>query len=347
MAKRASFSELEAAFKKKRFDPVYFFHGQEEFFIEELIALAKQTLFSDEMAREMNTSLLYGQESSLGDIASLASSYPMFAERRLVVVRGFDRVRKESTKEKQAAQLAAFAAYLQQPLETTTLILTAGEIDKKDLAKEPYALLESVRYEFPALKDVAGFVDDYAKRFGWRFAPDALNLFVTYGGTAARELGNEIDKLILYAGERDDKTFTYNDVAEVVGVSREYTVFELQKALAEGNVRQASGIALMMLKDDSPVPMINALTVFFMRLWKLKTDALARMSDADAAKELGMFGGQSYFLRDYKSYAQKFSQERIERAMLALHDADLSLKGITTQTDEHLLALTVIHRILS
>ncbi|PIO48502.1 MAG: hypothetical protein CMR00_04180 [[Chlorobium] sp. 445] len=71
------------------------------------------------------------------------------------------------------------------------------------------------------------------------------------------------------------------------------------------------------------------------------------MSDQDAAKELGLFGAQVYFLKEYRRHAEVFSQRDIERALLALHRADLSLKGILPKQDEPLLVLHLIQQLVS
>lgn len=351
MPKKASFNDLATAIGKGKIEPVYFFYGKEDFLIEELIGMIRAKLFASEEEARANTTVLYGgtgaeKSVSLGDVISAASSYGMFGERRLVVVREFDKIQKPK-KEQQKAVYAALAEYVKNPLETTTLALCAGELDKKDLAKEPFSLLDSVGYEFPPMRDMAGFADDYAKRLGWRLSPEALRLLTMYAGNSARDIGNELQKLALYAGERADKTLTEKDVSEVVGVSREYNVFELQKAICGKDLRLSSGIALKILEKEEPSAIINALTTFFARLWKLRSPVAERMSEQDIAKELGMFGGQAYFAREYKQYAAQFTLAQIERALTALSVADQTLKGIRPQVDRPFLMLKLIREILS
>ncbi len=348
MAKRISLSDLDTLLRQKKIEPVYFFYGEEDFLIEEALEALKTVLFKDELEQVTNTVVLYGAETSLGAIVSAASEYSMFSERRLVVVRQFEKVRKESNKEKQAAQLAELAQYLQNPLATTTLVLTAGALEKQELKKEPYSWLDKVSYEFVPLKSGAEFAEQYAARLGWRLTPEALRNLDIFVGNAARELSSEIQKLICYASERPDKTITGEDVLEAVAVLKEYDVFALQKAIAERNLRQATGIALKILdKEGTPLPIVNYFTLFFVRLWKLKTPAVLRMSDQDAARELGLFGAQIYFLKEYRRHADLFSLADIERALTALHQADLLLKGILPKTDEALLILNLIQKLVS
>ncbi len=71
------------------------------------------------------------------------------------------------------------------------------------------------------------------------------------------------------------------------------------------------------------------------------------MSEQEAAKELGMFAGQVYFLRDYKQYAMQFTPTQLERALIALSFADQTLKGIYPPIEPPLLMLKLIREILS
>ncbi|NTW48553.1 MAG: DNA polymerase III subunit delta [Chlorobiales bacterium] len=352
MSLKASFGDLETAIRKKRFEPVYFFYGQEEFLVEELIGLLKANVFRAADEVDLNYTQLYGHDHTLGDVVSSASEYPMFSEQRLVVVRAFDHLRKERTKEKQQAQLALFASYLKNPLASTVLVLAAAKLDKATLAKEPYPLLKEVSYEFAQIKDPGSFVLDRAKRFGWHLTPDAVKMLVSFVGTSARDLNTEVEKLALYAeGKAGEKTLTDKDVIQTVGLSREYNVFELEKAVASRDLRQASGMAMMILEQeglkDGVFAIVNYFTMFFTRLWKLQMPSVRRMSQPDMAKELGMYGGQVYFLKEYMNYAERFSLGDIENALIALHEADLKLKGIDASDDEKLLVLTLIRKILS
>lgn len=351
MPKKASFNDLMTSISKGKIEPVYFFYGKEDFLIDELIDLLRAKVFRTKEEARANFTVLFGgtgaeKSISLGDVLSAASAYGMFAEQKMIVVREFDKVQKPK-KDFQKSTYNALAEYIKNPLKTTVLVLCAGELDKKDLSKEPFSILDSVGYEFPPMRDISGFADDYAKRLGWRLTPEALRLLVMYAGSSARDLSHELQKLTLYAGHREDKTLTEQDVSEVVGISREYNVFELQKAICTRDLRQSSGIALKILEKEEPVSIINTLTVFFMRLWKLHSPVLQRMSEQDAAKELGMFGGQAYFLRDYKQYAVQFTPTQIEHALIALSLADQTIKGIHPPIERPLLMLKLIREILS
>lgn len=351
MAKKNHFNDLETAFLNKRFQNIYLLHGEEDFLILELLKLLKRQAFNSMQEADYNYNVLYAETLSLGDIVSSASEYPMFSDRRLVVVRSFEKHKKERSREKQKAQQLQFFDYLNNPLETTILVLTAGTIDKTLWAKEPFASLKSHAYEFSALKDPAAFAEDRAKRYGWKLSPKALKILISFTGNSTREIDSELQKLALYAEEKSDKTLSDSDVLNTVGLSREYNVFELDKALASHDLRMASGIALMIMErdglKDGLFSIQNYLTTYFLRLWKLKMPAVQRMSPQDMCRELNLYGPQAYFLKEYVAYARKFSVEDIQAALHQLHLIDMSIKGILPNPEEKLLILKLMNKILS
>ena len=80
-----------SSFKKKEFAPVYFFSGEEDFLIDEIISAVVAEAV-DPATRGFNLDVIHGSETDGKDIVSIASSFPMMAERRVVIVKDFDRV---------------------------------------------------------------------------------------------------------------------------------------------------------------------------------------------------------------------------------------------------------------
>jgi DNA polymerase-3 subunit delta len=357
MSKTTVFSEIEAKLKKGKLDPIYFLYGREELLIEKLVSQIKEALLKKDKDAEINFSVLFAKDPNrpkpltLSDIISLAATMPMFSELRLVVVKDFDEIKKESTKEKQKAAFSELETYLQNPPPTTILVLTAGEIEKKELEKEPYSLLKSVSYAFPPLKeaDAALFAVDQANRYGWKLTDEAVQKLILFVGTSTREIDAEIRKIILYIGIKHERIITDAEVMQVVGVSKEYNIFELQRAVVAKDLRQSSGMILMMMeKDTEPLAIVGYLTSFFLKIWKLKQPEIQKMASNDAIREIGLFGNQAYYFNDYKSYADRVSTEEIENAILALGETDLALKGFSSISgDERFLMLSLMKKIIA
>ena len=343
------------ALKKKilsgKIDTVYFFAGPEGYLKEELIGLIKGALFPSEADAAFNTTIFYGSDLNLGELASKASEYPMFTEKKLIVVRQFEKIKRTGSREQQKHYDEKFAAYIAQPADFTVLILDTDSADKKELDKSPFKELKHFRIDFPAIRNPDLFATEQAKAAGWEFEPDALKLLTAYIEPSAREIAHEIDKIILYASSKHaGNSITATDIYDCVGISKTYNVFELEKALAERNLRLCSGISLMIMDREGQKEglgsIVRYMTTFFTRIWKLSVPEVRQSPPAEIARILGMYGKQEYFVRNYLGYAKVFSQQQTESAILALRETDAALKGLLPYSDERYLLLRLMQKIL-
>jgi DNA polymerase-3 subunit delta len=343
-------AELKKQIAEGRIEPVYFFHGVESYLKDELAGLLKTTLFPSESDAALNTVVLYGPDLTLGDIVSAASECPMFTEKKLVIVRQFEKVRKAGTKELQQLHEDQFCRYLADPSPFSVLLLDAGPVEKKELEKSPFRQLKPIRQDFPAIRHPDAFVTERALAEGWDFDPEALKAFIAYIEPSSREICQELDKLMLYAeGRRTEHRITVNDVYDCVGISRKYNVFELEKAVAEKNLRLCSGIALMIMEQeglrDGLMTIVRYLTTFYLRIWKLHTPGLQQRTLQEIAAMLGMYGRQEFFAKSFMGYARAFTVEETQKAILALRDTDAALKGLAASPDEKFLLLQLMQRL--
>ena len=88
MAKQTglSFENIIAEIKSKQFKPVYFFEGEEPFFIDYLSDLIEANALQD-VEKEFNQTILYGKDVDSGRIINEAKRFPMMADKQLVIVR--------------------------------------------------------------------------------------------------------------------------------------------------------------------------------------------------------------------------------------------------------------------
>ena len=81
--------ELEQIFKhikNREFLPIYFFHGEEAFFIDVAVkALENDVLTEDEKA--FNQTVVYGKDTNYNDILALSRQYPMMGDKQLIIVK--------------------------------------------------------------------------------------------------------------------------------------------------------------------------------------------------------------------------------------------------------------------
>jgi DNA polymerase-3 subunit delta len=123
-----TYEDIEKAWSKGQAEPVYVFFGEEDFLRSELVHVLVDQFLPDEGTRSFNYDLLYGGDVQLRDVLSMAQSYPVMADRRVVIVREAEKLlktkvagTKSSGKNKQM-QEDPLIAYLKNPNKETILL---------------------------------------------------------------------------------------------------------------------------------------------------------------------------------------------------------------------------------
>ncbi|MEC9486515.1 MAG: DNA polymerase III subunit delta [Prosthecochloris sp.] len=344
--------QLRKQIASGKLQPVYFLLGPESFLKEELTGLIRARAFTSEDEADLNTSIMYGQDTTLGDIVSRASEIPMFTERKLLVVRHAEKLRKTGSAKQQKQQHEQFRRYCQNPSTSTILVFDAEQVDRKEVQKSPWKELKPYQHDFPKLRQPDQFAAERAESYGWEFEPEALKTFSAYIDPSTREIAREVEKLVMYASShRKRGKITPNDVYECVGISKQYNVFELEKAVAAKNLRLSSGISLMIMEQEGQkqglLNILRYLSTFYLRIWKMHTPGTRQQPLSETAKMLGMYGKQEYFAKNYLDYAARFSLQEIENGILALRRADAALKGLEPYADEKHLLLRLMQELLN
>lgn len=319
MAKSREKFDIDSFFssvRKKNFAPVYFFYGDEKYLIDECVA-AIITHGVDPAMKEFNFDQLQGSEVDAQKIIAVASSYPMMADRRVVIVKEFERtVRKDSEE--------LYAGYFDHPSPSTVLVLISSSADFR---RKPYSTLrtKAVVAECRSLYDneVIAWIESRMKNEERNIEPQAVALLHSYVGNSLRELANEMEKIMIAVGDR--RMITVADIEHVVGVSREFSSFELANKVGEKNVSKAMEIADRLIRSgESAVAVIAALTVHFVKLYKIQDGVRQKKSEHELAAIAGV---HPFFLKSYLAHVRNYRKEEIENAFMILAEADLAVKS--------------------
>ncbi len=309
-----TYQALLAQIRNKRFAPVYFFCGEEEYLMEQALDALLQGTVSPDL-RAFNLNVLYAREVEGGKILEIANAYPMMAERRVVVVK--------QVMDLPGSALEALAKYAAKPAPTTVLILTA---EKADFRRKGAAELKahSCFVEFKPLYEnqIGPWLKEYVRDQGYEITPAAALLIQTRLGNNLREIVNEIEKikLILNGGTRIGE----DEVARSVGLHRDYRIFDLTDAVGHRDLKRALQILHRMLESgESPTGIVAMLTRQCVTLVRLKEAGKKRLSQKQASALTGI---PVYFVKKTQRMADNFAEEDLERWFECLHETDLALK---------------------
>ena len=333
----AAFEDLATAFRHGQFAPLYFFYGDEGFLIDELQRLAVEHALQPH-ERDFNLDIVFGPEATAPQVLAQCAQFPMMAERRLVVVRGFEKLEDNRM----------FQAYAASPNPSAVVLLLCNT--KPNTSAHPYrALKEHATWsEFPTLKDreLPGWIEKRFRMLAVETESGAAHLLAELAGPDLRTLANEVDKLVSYVGER--KRVERDDVVRAAGHSRDINPFELQNALASGDRTRALTIADELLVQASnrrgeALKIVGLLSAYILKLWKLTGWLTQNATDAELARQIGV---PPFYLRDYVRAARAFGPAALRRAFEALLAADTELKG-ASHRDERLILSLALRRMVA
>jgi DNA polymerase-3 subunit delta len=317
-----SYDDFVSETSGTKIGPLYLFIGKEDFLVDECVNRIIAALVPSEM-RGFNLDVMYGSKSEAKEVVAHASSYPMMGERRVVIVKEFEKlVAGEAAKE-------AVENYVQHLLPSTCLVLVSGEPDFRkrpftDLKKSATIISCDQLYD----NQVPAWIEARVHAKQKEASPEACRMLQAYVGNSLRALDNEIDKLLIYTGDR--KEITGEDIAAVVGASKGFTVFDLQNCIGKKDAKGAlTVLARMMEAGESPQLIIIMLTRFLTTLLKIGELKQRRIPDSQFATELKI---SPYFLKQYLEYHANFSPSHIENGFRALLFADATLKSTTSDT---------------
>lgn len=326
-----TYEQLATAFRHCNFNPLYFFYGEERFLTETLQSVLLEHAIAPH-ERDFNLDIVYGRDADARDVLNMCTSFPMMAERRVVIVRDFEEL----------SDNRLFKEYAERPNPTAVVLLVCGT--KPNMSAHPYRALRkhAICMENKTLYDrqMPGWIQTRARSKGYKIDPAAIRMLVDYVGTNLRATDEELEKLITFAAGRD--TISADDVVHASGQTREFNVFELQHAIGEGRAGDAFRIADRMLRtagnaSSEALKIVAVLNAFFRKLWKLAA-VQGRVPDNALASRIGV---PPYYVKEYVASLRRYTIPSIERAFSALLAADYELKGGASRDEKLVLSLTI------
>lgn len=337
MSKPVSYFDLTKSFKKKDFAPLYLLHGEEEYFIDELTHTIEQTAL-EESERAFNQTIVYGRDAQPSGIMDMAARLPMMATRQVIVIREAQEMR----------DLNGMSPYFEKPVPSTILVIAYKhkKIDGRTSAAK--ALMQrAVVFESKKLYDneVPDWISKYTESLGLTITPEAAQVAFEFLGNQISTITNEFQKLAL--GLDKGHRIEIRDVQDGIGISREYNVFELQKALSNRHRERSYTILHHMVRDaqdKAALAVIPSLGAYFAKVYTVHL--LHGATESDLLSALGL--KTAFFLKEYRQAAKAYQPHQLERVLGLLHDYDLRAKGLgNDHTSDGELLRELLHGILA
>lgn len=291
------YKDMEAGIFKK----VYLIYGDEEYIKADTKKQIKKLIVGDD--ESMNFNRFQGKEADVNQIMAIGSTFPFFAERRLIILEntGFF---KKSCEE--------LVEYLEQQPESTVILFIEEDIDKRGKlykrVKDIGCVYEASHLNETELIDwIAGTIRANNKKM----KKDTALLLLQYAGVDLMNLSNELNKLMSYTG--DNEIITSEDVEKVCIPQISGKIFDLVDAIGNKNsVKAMSLYRDLILTKEPPMRILFMLARQFNIMLKVSELKNKNCGRDDIAKRIGV---QSFVVSKALYQVERFSEKRIINAL--------------------------------
>jgi DNA polymerase III subunit delta len=320
----------------------YYFHGPEDLLKDEALgAILDRAL--DPSLRDFNLDQRSAGQLDPDSLFALCTTLPMMAERRVVVLREVEALKRKPKLR------SALLEYLGRPAPDTVLVLIQGaneETEDKELARAAVAVACEPLPEDRVLK----WLDRRAKGLGLELPEDAARHLARAVGGELAPLAAELDKLAaLPSGE----PITVERVGELVGVRHGETVFDWRDAVLEDRPGPAVRLLGPLLDQpgNSGVKLVTMLgtTLIGVGITRSHYDRRLRgkaLDDAvfDVIKRNRVYGLLNWGEEKgrWLRWAPDWPGERVADALRSILTADSALKGTTISDERGILTDMVL-----
>jgi len=327
--------------------PVYLICGEEEYLQERLIGRLKEVLLGPETGA-FNYDELDGEKVSWGQVVASANTLPVFASKRLVLVKtpALFAPKKKESEETTAnnRQEEALLKYLADPLASTCLVLwVKGPVNKGNKVVKATEKA-GVLVEINALKgtELSNWLKEEARALGKVVEPAALEYIIFNGGSELRLLKSELEKMALYAG--DGERITLDIARQLLTRTGEASVFVLVDGIGQKKGEPALlELRRLLAEGEPPVKILFMIARHFRQLLLAKEMSHKGLNEKQIASELS---APPFVAGKLLRQAGNFSFDELENAMRHILECDVLIKtGSPPRQELEALVLQLVGRI--
>jgi len=308
--------QIISDWEKGNFRPVYWLEGEESYYIDKLTEFAEKKILLEEQIA-FNLIVFYGKDARVEDVLNSCKRYPVASDKQVVIIKEAQQMR----------DIEKIESYLDAPLASTLLLVVYKEktFDKrkafgKSLQKKVAVFTTKKLYD----NELPQWVSSMVHQKGFEINPKALQILIDHVGNDLQRMENEVVKVSLNLKGRIK--ISEDDIEDFVGVSKEFNVFELQKAIISRDMAKSLRIINYFGSNPKAGPIQLVLPTLYSFFSKLHIAHSSSVKDERSIASL--LGINAFFVKDYILAMQRYNPLEIEKILLILHHYNLKSVGI-------------------
>ncbi len=301
---------------------LFFVYGNDDYLKDRIIALLLEQ-FTKPGTEDFDAITLYGDNCRGSEILEQLEILPFMASFKFVLLKNFDDLKKNDKN--------LLEKYCQNPVDSSVLLIVAEKADNRTtflklLTKEGIVVECKKPYNSTSLLN---WLDIELRSRNLIMDMKSRNFLVNNIELSYQAAENELEKLFLFT--RGEKNYTIDDVEATLGAFRENTIYDLQRALGNKDMKLSQVVLNNMIEAEEAsnigVMIVAMLSRYFLILWKILAYRHRNYSDPEIAQN--HLSDVFYSFRDeYIKASYKYDIYQLKQIFSLLLQADTDLKSI-------------------
>ena len=322
-----TYNQIIKNLSEDKFSKIYLLMGEETFFIKKICQFFENNFIEDQN-KSFNQEIFYGRDISIENIISSCKSFPMMSDKKLVIIKEaqeLDIFKRNNDKKNEL-----LINYLSNVNPSTTLIfcLNNKTLDKRGKLfksfNESSIILDSSSKDNKIYDNqLPKWIESEVNKKKYSISNDALLILTENIGNDLEKIDNALNKIY---SNIESKNISKDDILNLVGINREYNLFEFQDSLIDRNSLKCGKIMNYFTSNEKKFPIQQLIIYMYGFYSKLLVVKSKNLSNPDTiSSEISV---HPYVARSYARAMQNYTLNELFMIISFIKELDLVSKGL-------------------
>ena len=322
-----TYNQIIKNLSEDKFSKIYLLMGEETFFIKKICQFFENNFIEDQN-KSFNQEIFYGRDISIENIISSCKSFPMMSDKKLVIIKEaqeLDVFKRNNDKKNEL-----LINYLSNVNPSSTLIfcLNNKTLDKrgklfKSFNKSSCILDSSSKDNKIYDNQLPKWIESEVMKKKYSISNDALLILTENIGNDLEKIDNALNKIY---SNIESKNISKDDILNLVGINREYNLFEFQDSLIDRNSLKCGKIMNYFTSNEKKFPIQQLIIYMYGFYSKLLVVKSKNLSNPDTiSSEISV---HPYVARSYARAMQNYTLNELFMIISFIKELDLVSKGL-------------------
>tara|TARA_B100001248_G_C27357594_1_gene444661 strand:+ start:127 stop:1167 length:1041 start_codon:yes stop_codon:yes gene_type:complete len=322
-----TYNQIIKNLSEDKFSKIYLLMGEETFFIKKICQFFENNFIEDHN-KSFNQEIFYGRDICIENIISSCKSFPMMSDKKLVIIKeaqDLDIFKRNNDKKNEL-----LINYLSNVNPSTTLIfcLNNKTLDKRGKLyksfNESSCILDSSSKDNKIYDNqLPKWIESEVNKKKYSISNDALLILTENIGNDLEKIDNALNKIY---SNIESKNISKDDILNLVGINREYNLFEFQDSLIDRNSLKCGKIMNYFTSNEKKFPIQQLIIYMYGFYSKLLVVKSKNLSNPDTiSSEISV---HPYVARSYARAMQNYTLNELFMIISFIKELDLVSKGL-------------------